>query len=273
MSNGIFAEGQKYQFLRVEDDKVVLGKKKDLGAITLQASKTGKRIFPSVLSTPQHGENFNCFDCSSQKNVAILSTQVCDVHSKRPLYQSCSVVFYGVVSEWLIFGTTSARCAMGQCRAAKRYGSVLVGGSVVLALSPPPKMHPGPRCNGFKTSLCWVRSWEWGGDPDVSQRGGSCTSCALTICAIPLSIKLLGWWCEDTLNTLLTSRKRPCEMHPNFWTLHALPFDRSKPGFSMWRKMHFQMCAHLTWKTSISTCSFQTHTHTQPCISSNACGC
>lgn len=40
MAGGIHAEGVKYQFLRVEEDKLVLGKKKDCGAITMQASKT-----------------------------------------------------------------------------------------------------------------------------------------------------------------------------------------------------------------------------------------
>lgn len=40
MASGIRAEGVKYQFLREEDGKLVLGKKKDEGAITLQASKT-----------------------------------------------------------------------------------------------------------------------------------------------------------------------------------------------------------------------------------------
>ena len=40
MSSGILAEGTKYQFLRVQDDKLVLGKKKEQGAISLQCSKT-----------------------------------------------------------------------------------------------------------------------------------------------------------------------------------------------------------------------------------------
>ena len=40
MANGIRAEGEKYQFLREEDGKVVFGKKKGIGAVTLQASKT-----------------------------------------------------------------------------------------------------------------------------------------------------------------------------------------------------------------------------------------
>ena len=40
MSGGIHAESTKYQFLREEDGKLVLGKKKGVGAITLQASKT-----------------------------------------------------------------------------------------------------------------------------------------------------------------------------------------------------------------------------------------
>ncbi|XP_033110607.1 profilin [Anneissia japonica] len=40
MSGGILCESTKYQFLREEDKKLVLGKKKEHGAITLQASKT-----------------------------------------------------------------------------------------------------------------------------------------------------------------------------------------------------------------------------------------
>lgn len=40
MANGFTANGVKYQFLRVEDNKLVLGKKKGEGAMTMQASKT-----------------------------------------------------------------------------------------------------------------------------------------------------------------------------------------------------------------------------------------
>lgn len=40
MTSGVRAENEKYQFLREEDGKLVLGKKKGQGAITLQASKT-----------------------------------------------------------------------------------------------------------------------------------------------------------------------------------------------------------------------------------------
>nr|P18321.2 RecName: Full=Profilin [Clypeaster japonicus] len=40
MAGGVHAEGLKYQFLREEDAKLVLAKKKGEGAITLQASKT-----------------------------------------------------------------------------------------------------------------------------------------------------------------------------------------------------------------------------------------
>ena len=40
-SGGIRAEGTKYQFLRCEDDKIVMAKKKDCGALSLQATKTG----------------------------------------------------------------------------------------------------------------------------------------------------------------------------------------------------------------------------------------
>lgn len=40
MASGIFVEGEKYQFLREEDKKLALGKKKDFGAITMQCAKT-----------------------------------------------------------------------------------------------------------------------------------------------------------------------------------------------------------------------------------------
>lgn len=40
MASGVHAEGTKYNFLRVEDDKLVLAKKKDHGAISMQSSKT-----------------------------------------------------------------------------------------------------------------------------------------------------------------------------------------------------------------------------------------
>jgi len=39
-ANGVHINGTKYQFLRQEDDKLVLAKKKDAGSVTLQASKT-----------------------------------------------------------------------------------------------------------------------------------------------------------------------------------------------------------------------------------------
>jgi len=40
MASGVLIEGTKYQFLREEEGKFVLGKKKDMGAVTLQSSKT-----------------------------------------------------------------------------------------------------------------------------------------------------------------------------------------------------------------------------------------
>lgn len=40
MTSGIRAEGEKYQFLREEDNKLVLAKKKGNGALTMQSSKT-----------------------------------------------------------------------------------------------------------------------------------------------------------------------------------------------------------------------------------------
>lgn len=57
MANGIVAEGVKYQFLREEDGQLVLGKKKDYGAITLQASKTAIVICHSVVGTTQEYVN------------------------------------------------------------------------------------------------------------------------------------------------------------------------------------------------------------------------
>ncbi|XP_033748927.1 profilin-like [Pecten maximus] len=39
-TSGIYIEGVKYQFLREEDQKTAMAKKKDLGSVTLQASKT-----------------------------------------------------------------------------------------------------------------------------------------------------------------------------------------------------------------------------------------
>ncbi len=44
MTGGVNAEGTKYQFLREEDGNVVFAKKKGSGALTLQASKTGKPL-------------------------------------------------------------------------------------------------------------------------------------------------------------------------------------------------------------------------------------
>lgn len=40
MSSGVHAEGTGYQFLRVLDDKLVLAKKKESGALCIQATTT-----------------------------------------------------------------------------------------------------------------------------------------------------------------------------------------------------------------------------------------
>merc|ERR1712179_243172 len=40
MSSGVHCEGTKYQFLREEEKKVVMAKKKEFGAVTMQCSKT-----------------------------------------------------------------------------------------------------------------------------------------------------------------------------------------------------------------------------------------
>ena len=57
MSGGIYAEGMKYQFLRVEDDKVMFGKKKEHGAITIQASKTAIVIAHTIEGSQQGNTN------------------------------------------------------------------------------------------------------------------------------------------------------------------------------------------------------------------------
>ena len=63
-AGGIWAEGTKYQFLREEDKKLVLGKKKDHGAITMQASKTA-----IVIAHTAEG----CQQGNSNKGVAVIS--------------------------------------------------------------------------------------------------------------------------------------------------------------------------------------------------------
>ena len=40
MSNGVWVEELKYQFLREEDGKIVYAKKKGQGSLTMQSSKT-----------------------------------------------------------------------------------------------------------------------------------------------------------------------------------------------------------------------------------------
>lgn len=40
-SNGVMIEGQKYQYLSQQENKVVFAKKKDHGAVTMQSSKQG----------------------------------------------------------------------------------------------------------------------------------------------------------------------------------------------------------------------------------------
>lgn len=57
MSSGIRCAGQKYQFLREEEGKVVLGKAKGFGAITLQASKTAIVIGHTVEGCQQGNTN------------------------------------------------------------------------------------------------------------------------------------------------------------------------------------------------------------------------
>ena len=63
-ASGIHAEGTKYQFLREEDKKLVLGKRKDQGAITMQASKTA-----IVIAHTAEG----CQQGNSNKGVAVIA--------------------------------------------------------------------------------------------------------------------------------------------------------------------------------------------------------
>jgi len=62
-SSGILLEGVKYQFLRTEDDKIALGKKKDMGAVTLHASKTAV-VIAHTKEGSQHG--------TTNKGVAVI---------------------------------------------------------------------------------------------------------------------------------------------------------------------------------------------------------
>ena len=64
MSGGIYLEGTKYQFLREEDGKLVLGKKKEHGAVTVQASKTALVI----AHCQEGGQQGNC-----NKAVAVIA--------------------------------------------------------------------------------------------------------------------------------------------------------------------------------------------------------
>ena len=54
MSSGVYAEGVMYQFLREYEGKTVFAKKKDHGAITLQASKTAI-VIAHCAEGMQHG--------------------------------------------------------------------------------------------------------------------------------------------------------------------------------------------------------------------------
>jgi len=56
-ASGVWIEGQKYQFLREEDSKLVLCKKKDHGAFTLQASKTAVVIGHTIEGSQQGNVN------------------------------------------------------------------------------------------------------------------------------------------------------------------------------------------------------------------------
>lgn len=56
MTNGVRAEGTKYQFLR-QEDSLVLAKRKDCGALTLQVSKTAIVIGHTAEGAQQGNSN------------------------------------------------------------------------------------------------------------------------------------------------------------------------------------------------------------------------
>lgn len=56
-AGGIFAEGIKYQFLREEEGKLVLGKRKEQGAISMQCSKTAIVIAHTTEGSQQGNSN------------------------------------------------------------------------------------------------------------------------------------------------------------------------------------------------------------------------
>ena len=64
MAGGVRVEGQKYQFLREEDGKVVYAKFKKVGGITMQASKTAIVI----AHTPEGSQQGN-----ANKGVAVIA--------------------------------------------------------------------------------------------------------------------------------------------------------------------------------------------------------
>jgi len=57
MAGGVYVAGQKYQFLREEDGKLVLAKSKGQGAITLQISKTAVVIGHTAEGSQQGNVN------------------------------------------------------------------------------------------------------------------------------------------------------------------------------------------------------------------------
>lgn len=64
MTNGVRVAGTKYQFLREEDNKIVMAKKKGEGAITIQASTTALVIG----HCPEGSQQGNC-----NKAVAVIA--------------------------------------------------------------------------------------------------------------------------------------------------------------------------------------------------------
>ena len=64
MATGVTAEGVKYNFLREEDGKLVLAKRKENGALSLQASKTAIVI----AHCPEGGQQGN-----TNKGVAVIA--------------------------------------------------------------------------------------------------------------------------------------------------------------------------------------------------------
>lgn len=71
MASGVHCAGIKYQFLREEDGHLVLAKKKDHGAVTIQSSKTAI----IVAHCPEGGQHGSC-----NKGVSVIAEYLSSIN-------------------------------------------------------------------------------------------------------------------------------------------------------------------------------------------------